>query len=850
MSWKAAAMVALGWGLAAGLRAQVFLPPSGQYVQRFDAYVPGEAGMLPDGWFAHADDQVLFMLESYSGANLPGLYHFAQNDSLGAPLRAGVGFVGVQDSFNPARLIVVIHSTENRENFRIRFRLSNLTGGEQTSFDFDYSPDGETFLYAGGLSGPGGEAFVFDLPEIADRPGPVYLRWTYQTQADTGDVMVLDSLSLSFDAAAPNLSVEIAGENSFCENRSGIFSAVVNLDWDDILWRLNGDTLAIDVETVEVAQSGLLELTVWADGDSATAQTTIATLSAPDGAAVLPGNQFQGSPGQDGQPDRICPNRTAQYRIQTPPGYSGAQFNQRWTYTYTLTDDLGQSFSGNVQTTNPSPNGDAFLRFTPSDAYLGRTLTLSIRYRDLQTGCVFQTERLLTVNGPLAPSVNLDTSVCIGVPVVIDPQVSAAAYLWSTGANTSTLVVSLPGNYWLRLTDENGCVSRTDFVVALRSGPQVDLGPNVNACQSHTLDAGPGASYLWSTGATTRQITVTAGGIYHVRVKDADGCEGRDTVAVVVNQPPTVVLPSQAGFCPGETVTLSTGNTEDAHFWSTGATSSTLTVGVAGTYTVRVTRGACEVVKSVEVSEYDPVVVNLGENVTACKPVVLDAGNIGAASYLWNTGAQTRAITVVQPGTYSVVVTNAQGCSATASVRVDFVPPLEVSLVGPDSAETGRFVDFSAVVTGGNPDFWYWDFGNGRLSNLPGNSYGFYRQPGVYTVTLVAGRDACRDTATRTLVVYGEPLGGALSFRSLDFVVYPNPVVRDAKISFRLNRPSSAYVLLTITDARGKVVERRQFSAMDLNEGYAMNAPAPGVYFVRLADETGAVQTAKIVVVE
>jgi hypothetical protein len=848
MNWKTTAWAwACAWFAVANAEAQgIVLPPAGAYVQYFDAYSPGEPGLLPQGWYYEADGALGTVLAPYDSL-LPGAYHFAQNDTLGMTVRTGVGFVGSTDAFNPARLILVMQDALGRTNFRVRFRLSNLTGDTLTSFAFSYSFDGETFFSTPAVLTAGAATFDLPLDEFSDRPGPLYLIWTYETQADTGDAMALDSLILSFDALAPTFSVQIVGPATFCENQSASFSANVDAEYDSLLWFFHGDTLARNVGEVEIVQAGVLSVKVWVGDVWVETATTITTLAAPDGAAILPGSQFQGTPGENF--DSICPNRTAQYRLQTPPGYTGTQFNQRWNFNYTLIDDAGQPFSGNVQVTNPAPNGDAFLRFTPSDALLGRVLTLTVVYRDLLTGCSHTATRLLSVNGPLLPAVDLNAEVCVGVPITVDPQVSAAAYLWSTGANTPTLTITLPGNYWLRLTDENGCVSRTDFVVTLRNPPPVNLGPDVNACQSHTLDAGPAASYLWSTGATTRQITVTATGAYHVRIKDETGCEGRDTVLVVVSQPPVNALPPTAGFCPGEAVVLSTGNTQDPHFWSTGATTPTLTVATPGTYTVRVVRGGCEVVKSVEVSLYDPVVVNLGGNITACKSVTLDAGNVGAASYLWNTGAQTRIITVTQPGIYSVTVVNAQGCSATGNVGVNFIPEINVNLFGPDTAETGQFVDFYAVVTGGNPDFWFWDFGDGRLSNLADSSYGFYRNPGVYEVSVVAGRDFCRDTAVRTLVVVGEPVSVAAPPAAFEVRLYPNPAPQ-GRANLRLSRPATGVFTLLCVNTEGKIVWEKKATASELYDGVEIGDLRPGLYGVRTIHESGAFYVAKLIMVE
>jgi hypothetical protein len=177
----------------------------------------------------------------------------------------------------------------------------------------------------------------------------------------------------------------------------------------------------------------------------------------------------------------------------------------------------------------------------------------------------------------------------------------------------------------------------------------------------------PTYTYAWSTGATTQSIDVNTAGTVTVTVTNATGCTATKSVVVNLSTAPIVNLPATQGFCAGASATLNAGNAGSTILWSTGAVTPSITVSTAGTYSVTVTNIlGCSTTDNVVVTENPLPVVNLGANDTLClsqTPFAVNAGNF--ASYNWSNGASTSTINVTDSGTYSVTVTDINGCTGT-----------------------------------------------------------------------------------------------------------------------------------------------------------------------------------------
>ncbi len=120
----------------------------------------------------------------------------------------------------------------------------------------------------------------------------------------------------------------------------------------------------------------------------------------------------------------------------------------------------------------------------------------------------------------------------------------------------------------------------------------------VCADSSLTLDAGPGDSYSWSTGAQTRKVQVGGPATYSVTVTRGQ-CQRSDSVMVDTTEL-QVELPADTAICPNSTITLDAG-TGDSYSWSTGEQTQTIEVGGPDTYWVTVFKEACQRTDSIVV---------------------------------------------------------------------------------------------------------------------------------------------------------------------------------------------------------------------------------------------------------
>jgi gliding motility-associated-like protein len=139
----------------------------------------------------------------------------------------------------------------------------------------------------------------------------------------------------------------------------------------------------------------------------------------------------------------------------------------------------------------------------------------------------------------LLPSINLgnDVSICTGSSITLSPGNGFANYQWSTGLTVPSIVVSAPGIYWVKVTDQFGCKGSDSVnIISLLSVPSRFLTADTAVCTYGTMVLNANASYntyLWNTGAVTASLTITQPGIYWLQVNDNNHCSGRDSIIVL-----------------------------------------------------------------------------------------------------------------------------------------------------------------------------------------------------------------------------------------------------------------------------------------------------------------------------
>ena len=267
-------------------------------------------------------------------------------------------------------------------------------------------------------------------------------------------------------------------------------------------------------------------------------------------------------------------------------------------------------------------------------------------------------------------------------------------YSWSNGATTSSTSVSTPGTYEVVVTQLQGvqeCESKTDVTVNENPLPTPSVA-NKAIClgdPAATFDAGIYASYLWSANGTgTAQTTsgITAGN-YTCQVTDAKGCKASATGVLTVNALPT---PSLAGktICAGDPAAIFDAGIYTSYLWSENGTGTTRTTSgtKAGNYTVQVSdaNGCKASTTAVLTVNTLPTPTIANKTICAGDPAVtFDAGIYTA--YLWseNGTGTSETTTGNTPGNYTCVVTDANGCKASATGILTINSSIAVDL-GPD----------------------------------------------------------------------------------------------------------------------------------------------------------------------
>jgi len=331
----------------------------------------------------------------------------------------------------------------------------------------------------------------------------------------------------------------------------------------------------------------------------------------------------------------------------------------------------------------------------------------------------------------------LDTIVCIPVganfqfssfcdSVSFNQQASVltgftvSSYSWDFGDSNSgtgpnpSHTYATGGNYLviLTVTTSNGCTAQVSKWVTVAGNPAltIAIAPIPPYCVGDPLQFNGGSgstiiSWLWAfgdgdmNGAQNPSHAYLADNTYNVILTgiDSDGCVGSTNVSVTISPslvPGVITYGSPLTFCQGSSVILVAPTCSGCtYLWSNGATSPTLTVTTAGTFSVKVTDGnGCHYTTA----EVTTNVLSLPSAIISGNPVICDLGNTtlsvpgGASAYSWTDGSSTLVGSsnslLISAGSlnspYTVNVTGTNGCVAisTISVTSSISPAFTVSI--------------------------------------------------------------------------------------------------------------------------------------------------------------------------
>jgi hypothetical protein len=388
-----------------------------------------------------------------------------------------------------------------------------------------------------------------------------------------------------------------------------------------------------------------------------------------------------------------------------------------------------------------------------------------------QFGCT-DTALVTVVVNPL-PVLAVNTSdpvICLGDTVTFSAT-GASTYTWMPGNLTGSSISVTPQattTYSVVGVTAAGCVDSTTATVTVNPLPEVTVFSHfttICAGNSITAYASGADNYVWypiNVTGNTATFAPQQNTSYYVMGIDANGCTDTANITIYVNPLPVVnASASTVVSCAGAPVTLTATGNASYYAWTPG--------NLAGTsVTVNPTVTTQYILMGVDTNScigYDTIVVNVNPTpvvaVNSSSAVICDGDTTtlaasGAATYFWLPGNQTTASISVTPAattTYTVIGTNAQGCSDT-TVSTVVVNPLPEVTVFSHFTTICEGNSITAYASGADNYIW-------QPINVTGNSATF--APQQNTSYYVTGTDSngCSDTANISIIVNPLPVVNA-----------------------------------------------------------------------------------------
>ena len=317
-------------------------------------------------------------------------------------------------------------------------------------------------------------------------------------------------------------------------------------------------------------------------------------------------------------------------------------------------------------------------------------------------GCITNKTVSITQPAALTATTSVTASVsCNGgstgsASVAVSGGTAAYSYTWSPGGVTTSTVSSLSaGNYTVNIKDNNGCTATKTISIAQPAAAltatasitsTISCNGGSNGSASVAVSGGTVAySYTWSPGGiTTSTVAGLTAGNYTVNIKDNNGCITSQTVlitqpvsALTATASVTSTVSCNGGNTGSTSVSVSGGTAAYSYTWSPGGITTQTVSGLsAGNYTVNIKdNNGCTTSQTVSITQpASPISVSFTNAPTSCtgNGTVTAIGNGGVSpyTYSWNTGANTATLPGVSPGTYTVIVTDANLCTKTGTVSV------------------------------------------------------------------------------------------------------------------------------------------------------------------------------------
>jgi gliding motility-associated-like protein len=395
----------------------------------------------------------------------------------------------------------------------------------------------------------------------------------------------------------------------------------------------------------------------------------------------------------------------------------------------------------------------------------------------------------VVVNPLPNPTAVNNSPLCVNQTLNLTGGGGAATYTW-TGPNGFTSNLQSPsissaslanaGVYTLQVTSSGNCTNSITTNVVVNTLPVVAVThPTVCLNTAINLSANGGATYAWTgpsgfssslQNPVINNAASSNAGVYNVVVTSAQGCTSTANSTVTVLALPVATIGNNTP-CVGSTLTF-TGSGGTTFNWSgpNGFTSASqnptipsVTLPANGVYTLVVTAGTCSssITQAVTINPLPNPVAN--SNSPVCEFQTINLTAAGGTNYSWNgpsgfnSTLQNPVIansSLVNSGTYTVVVTDANSCSSTTVTTV-IVNTLPVIAVTNPTVCFGQAINLSS--NGGVSYSWSGPLGYTSAQQNPVIANSTTQMGGLYTVTVTSAQN-CSTTAQSSVTVLPLPV--------------------------------------------------------------------------------------------
>lgn len=317
---------------------------------------------------------------------------------------------------------------------------------------------------------------------------------------------------------------------------------------------------------------------------------------------------------------------------------------------------------------------------------------------------------------------------CDNVFEILDAKNIGADILWSTGGTKRFEIIEDTGTYWVYAT--YGCDTTWDTITFIKEySPVVPVLPSDSTyCDTFpqlTLDAGNDsmlATYVWSTGDSSKTIDISSAGKYWVRIETPHCLNKTDTVRYKLLKTPKVSIPPDTLFCDSINLILSSGipNNEEDYLWNTGDSVNTLAVTDTGQYQLRISNFCGADSMTSHVRMYVTPRAILPSDTIFCDQVDFSykhpAGGSNGETYLWHDLINAQVISrkdsvhITKEGRYLFEITNACAViSDSIALGLRVTPTVDL---GNDSIFCDNIQYLMVPGLTGNDETYLWDDGS------------------------------------------------------------------------------------------------------------------------------------------